>query len=144
MTSHQLNDERFFSIRFWGVRGSIPVSGPATAEFGGATICHEIMLGNCRIIVDAGSGIRRLGLEMMKEGARETHILLSHLHLDHIIGLTAFAPFFRARLRNLALFAIPREISLRGSSAACLQRAVVSRPSRRAGVAAKICQLRGG
>ena len=75
-----------------------------TAEFGGATICLEITLGTSRIIVDAGSGIRRLGLEMVKDGTHEAHILLTHLHLDHIIGLTAFAPFFTSGF-DISLYA---------------------------------------
>ncbi|MBY0613510.1 MAG: MBL fold metallo-hydrolase [Beijerinckiaceae bacterium] len=88
------NDPTSLGIKFWGVRGSIPVSGPATAEFGGATTCHEILLGDTRIIVDAGSGIRRLGLQLVEERSSRANILLSHMHLDHVIGLTAFAPFF--------------------------------------------------
>lgn len=101
---HRPGEEGFFAVRFWGVRGSIPVSGPMTAEFGGATICLEITLGASRIIVDAGSGIRRLGLEILKETTREAHILLTHLHLDHIIGLTAFAPFFVSNF-DISLYA---------------------------------------
>ena len=73
-------------------------------EFGGATTCHEIRLGSMRFIVDAGSGIRRLGLDMLKEKTRTAHVLLSHLHLDHIIGLTAFAPFFSPEF-DISLYA---------------------------------------
>lgn len=76
------------------MRGSIPVSGAETSGFGGETMCHEIGLGDARIIVDAGSGIRRLGLELAQAGPCRIHILLTHLHLDHVIGLTAFAPLF--------------------------------------------------
>ena len=87
-------EERSLGIRFLGVRGSIPVSGREYAEFGGATMCQEILIGQTAIIVDAGSGIRRLGLDIMGGPRKSCHILLTHLHLDHVIGLTAFAPFF--------------------------------------------------
>ena len=83
-----------FAITFWGVRGSIPVSGAEFNIFGGDTMCFEIMLDNQRIIVDAGSGLRRLGSTMTAVGVNEAAILLTHLHLDHVIGLTVFEPMF--------------------------------------------------
>lgn len=83
-----------FTITFWGVRGSIPVSGAEFNVFGGDTICFEIMLDNQRIIVDAGSGLRRLGTTMATAGEYEATVLLTHLHLDHLIGLTVFDPMF--------------------------------------------------
>jgi phosphoribosyl 1,2-cyclic phosphodiesterase len=55
------------SVRFWGVRGSIPTPGPATARYGGNTTCIEVRTGGERIIIDAGSGIRGLGVALMKE-----------------------------------------------------------------------------
>ena len=83
-----------FTITFWGVRGSIPVSGAEFNMFGGDTICCEIMLDEHRIIVDAGSGLRRLGIAMATTNQLEASLLLTHLHLDHLIGLTAFEPIF--------------------------------------------------
>lgn len=84
-----------FGIRFWGTRGSIPVSGRPYARFGGDTTCFEIVIAGRRIIVDAGSGLRRLGRAMMAAGEGDATILFSHLHLDHVIGLTAFPPLWR-------------------------------------------------
>lgn len=93
-----------FTIRFWGVRGSIPCPGPATARFGGNTSCVEVRCGHRLIIFDGGTGIRALGDELMASGALlDADILLSHCHIDHVSGIPFFAPFFssanRFRLR---------------------------------------------
>lgn len=83
------------SVRFWGVRGSLPVSGPQYVAFGGNSCCVEIRCGERLFIVDAGTGIRPLGEYLGAERSGcEIDILLSHLHLDHVIGL----PFFRPAL----------------------------------------------
>ena len=83
-----------FKIKFWGVRGSIPVPGATTAKYGGNTPCVEIRCGDKIIILDAGSGIRELGNVLMKEMPIEANILLSHLHWDHIQGFPFFTPAF--------------------------------------------------
>ena len=81
-------------IRFWGVRGSIASPGPETAGVGGNTSCVEIVAGGERIILDAGTGLRRLGDAMLREGADSATLLLSHVHWDHIQGLPFFAPAY--------------------------------------------------
>ncbi len=89
-------------IKFWGVRGSIPAPGPATVEFGGNTSCVEVRTGGRLIIFDAGSGIRPLGLSLLKEskGApMEIVLLLTHTHWDHIQGFPFFVPAYDARNR---------------------------------------------
>src|ERR1041384_4978724 len=78
--------ESALSVRFLGVRGSIPVPGPHTTA-GGNTACVEVAAGDTRIILDAGSGLRALGDERMARGERHSTILLSHLHWDHVCGL---------------------------------------------------------
>jgi phosphoribosyl 1,2-cyclic phosphodiesterase len=89
-------------VRFWGVRGSIPVPGPTTNRYGGNTSCVEVRpaRGAAPIIVDAGTGIRRLGKEMMKarfgEGRGTAHLLISHTHWDHIQGLPFFSPLYKS------------------------------------------------
>jgi phosphoribosyl 1,2-cyclic phosphodiesterase len=88
-------------IRFWGVRGSIPVPGPQTNRYGGNTSCVEIQPRNGpRIIIDAGTGIRKLGKELMQgpfgEGKGAAHLLISHTHWDHIQGMPFFAPMYQA------------------------------------------------
>jgi phosphoribosyl 1,2-cyclic phosphodiesterase len=85
-------------ITFWGVRGSYPVPGAATVRYGGQTSCVEARTtsGEC-VIVDAGTGMRALGNKLAREtgGApRQYHVLLSHVHWDHIQGLPFFTPAY--------------------------------------------------
>ena len=80
--------------RLWGVRGSVPVPGPATERFGGNTSCVQVTASDgSEIFLDAGTGIRELGAATAGCG-RRFHVLLTHLHLDHIQGLMFFSPFF--------------------------------------------------
>jgi phosphoribosyl 1,2-cyclic phosphodiesterase len=82
-------------VRIWGCRGSIPTPGPKTVGAGGNTSCIEISLDNGSVFVlDAGTGIRELGDDLLGRGAREIHLLLTHLHLDHLEGLRFFGPLF--------------------------------------------------
>src|SRR6476659_8920935 len=82
-------------IKLWGTRGSIPAPGPETIRYGGNTSCVGVTLSDGSMLaLDAGTGIRCLGLAQPDEPAR-LHILLTHLHLDHIQGLVFFAPAFR-------------------------------------------------
>jgi len=82
------------TVRFWGVRGSIPAPGPETAAVGGNTSCVEVQCGKTRLILDAGTGIRRLGASLVERGELSVHLLLSHYHWDHIQGLPYFAPSY--------------------------------------------------
>ena len=77
-------------VRFWGVRGSIPVSGPGYVHYGGNTSCVEVRCGETVLVLDAGSGLRELGAALVEEGCTEVDLLLSHTHVDHVLGL----PFF--------------------------------------------------
>jgi phosphoribosyl 1,2-cyclic phosphodiesterase len=80
--------------RMWGTRGSIPVSGPRFARHGGNTPCLEVRAGDDLCIIDAGSGIRDLGLKLMAEGPRKIPILIGHTHWDHIQGFPFFTPSY--------------------------------------------------
>jgi phosphoribosyl 1,2-cyclic phosphodiesterase len=81
-------------VKVWGARGSVPTPGPSTNHYGGNTSCLQVTLSDGRLLVlDAGSGIRNLGLRLAGR-ARRIDILLTHLHLDHIQGLMFFAPLF--------------------------------------------------
>jgi phosphoribosyl 1,2-cyclic phosphodiesterase len=82
-------------IKFWGVRGSIASPGPDTAGVGGNTSCVEVRCGDAHLVLDMGTGIRRLGDALMTAGrAVDATILLSHLHWDHIQGLPFFVPAY--------------------------------------------------
>lgn len=81
-------------VRFWGVRGSVPVAERGALGYGGNTACVSVELdGGGLIVLDAGTGIRALGTTI-DATAQPIHILLTHLHLDHISGLLFFAPLF--------------------------------------------------
>ncbi|HET6613535.1 MAG TPA: MBL fold metallo-hydrolase, partial [Kofleriaceae bacterium] len=82
------------TIRFWGVRGSIASPGKATASVGGNTSCVEVCCGPTRLVLDAGTGIRRLGEALIADGPTTMTLLLSHLHWDHIQGLPFFVPAY--------------------------------------------------
>jgi phosphoribosyl 1,2-cyclic phosphodiesterase len=81
--------------RIWGCRGSLATPGAATTAVGGNTSCVELRAdGGAVVVIDAGTGIRPLGVALAQEGVREVDLLLSHLHLDHIEGLGFFSLIF--------------------------------------------------
>ncbi len=83
-------------VKVWGARGSLPTPGPSTARYGGNTACVEVRApSGAVLILDAGTGIRALGQELEQEAGR-IDLLLTHLHMDHILGLGFFAPLFQA------------------------------------------------
>jgi phosphoribosyl 1,2-cyclic phosphodiesterase len=84
-----------FTVTFRGVRGSIACPGPKTVRYGGNTPCVEVRCGDRLIIFDGGTGIRELGDELLAAGRPiDADIFLSHAHIDHIVGLPFFAPFY--------------------------------------------------
>ena len=84
-------------VRCWGSRGSIPVSGTEYLIYGGDTTCFELRTKNDEvIIIDAGSGIRRLGHQLLKEQKDKYSIFFTHAHLDHVLGLTFFRPIYKS------------------------------------------------
>jgi len=92
-------------ITFWGVRGSLATPGRETLGYGGDTSCVAIAGPDPEhlVVLDAGTGIRRLGVNIPSE-VRHIDLFLSHLHLDHILGLGFFAPLFRDRF-NVTVWA---------------------------------------
>ncbi len=81
--------------RIWGCRGSLASPGPETVRYGGNTSCVELRLSDDRLlIIDAGTGIRGLGVSLGHEPPAHIDLLLSHLHLDHIEGLGFFTPIW--------------------------------------------------
>ena len=83
-------------VEFWGTRGSIPSAGVETTGYGGNTSCVEVRVGERLIILDAGTGIRDLGNKLQGTFSR-IDLLLTHLHMDHILGMGFFGPFFNPR-----------------------------------------------
>jgi phosphoribosyl 1,2-cyclic phosphodiesterase len=85
-------------LTIWGCRGSVPTPGAETVRYGGNTSCVEVALDDGTVLVlDAGTGIRQLGLELLNRGALRLNLLLTHLHLDHLEGLRFFAPLWDER-----------------------------------------------
>lgn len=90
------------AVRFWGVRGSIACAERCIARYGGNTSCVEVRCGDDLLILDGGSGIRKLGKALVDQQAPvEAEVLLTHCHIDHICGLPFFAPCYlpSSRLR---------------------------------------------
>jgi len=86
------------TITIWGTRGSLPAPSPENNHFGGNTSCVSVEQGDTILVLDAGSGIRRLG-NNFPPGITQVDILLTHLHLDHILGLGFFLPLYNPAMR---------------------------------------------
>jgi phosphoribosyl 1,2-cyclic phosphodiesterase len=81
-------------VKFWGVRGSVPVPGESTAGIGGNTSCVEMRCGSTVLVFDGGTGLRLLGKSLAKEMPLTLHLFFSHVHWDHIQGFPFFGPAF--------------------------------------------------
>jgi len=83
-------------ITFWGTRGSIPSPGKDTVTYGGNTACVGVELKSKQIVIlDAGTGIRKLGIKLAKSGKPlKLYFLFSHSHWDHIQGIPFFLPLY--------------------------------------------------
>jgi len=82
-------------VKFWGTRGSIPCPGSERAKYGGNTSCIQVTGGSEVIVMDAGTGIRELGLELVAQRkSLKINLLLTHTHWDHIQGFPFFTPIY--------------------------------------------------
>jgi phosphoribosyl 1,2-cyclic phosphodiesterase len=88
-----------FSVRFWGVRGSIACSGPHTARYGGNTSSIEVRCDGRMLLFDGGTGIRYLGNSLSNSEPLDADLFLTHTHFDHVAGLPFFKPFFDPKNR---------------------------------------------
>lgn len=84
-------------VRCWGARGSVPVSGEEYHRFGGDTTCVEVRGHDGQVvIIDAGTGIRRLGLHLQSERQAGINLLFTHAHWDHLMGFPFFQPLYES------------------------------------------------
>jgi phosphoribosyl 1,2-cyclic phosphodiesterase len=98
-------------LKVWGCRGSVPTPGAETVRYGGNTSCVEVDFEDGTVLVlDAGTGIRQLGRELLDRGALRLNLLLTHLHLDHLEGLRFFAPLWDERV-TLDIWGPPSPVS---------------------------------
>ena len=94
-------------VRFYGARGSIPVSGKEYLKYGGNTTCLEIRTKDDEIIIiDAGSGIRTLGHRLISENRFQYTMIFTHAHWDHIMGFPFFQPIYSTKAR-IAMYGCP-------------------------------------
>lgn len=84
-----------FRVKFWGVRGSIACASLDHLKYGGNTSCIEVEVGERVIVLDAGTGIRNFGNELVKTDTKDISLLLTHTHWDHINGFPFFVPAYQ-------------------------------------------------
>lgn len=87
-------DKDRFKVKFWGTRGSIPVSGPQFARYGGNTSCVEMQCGGHRLMFDAGSGLHAAGEFLRHRQLGHIDLFFTHSHYDHVIGFPFFRPIY--------------------------------------------------
>lgn len=110
----QPQNDRFY-LTFWGTRGSISTPGSTTEKYGGNTPCVSVRFKDTEIILDAGTGIRNLGIHLASEIKRtqtqkRLNLFLSHTHWDHIQGLPFFSPAYMPKTQ-LAIYGSPKKES---------------------------------
>jgi phosphoribosyl 1,2-cyclic phosphodiesterase len=87
------------TARFWGVRGSIACPGERYVRYGGNTSCIEVRCGSHLFVLDGGTGMRELGIELARTRQLDADVLFTHTHMDHIGGFPFFAPLFESTNR---------------------------------------------
>ena len=87
-------DRNSMKVKIWGVRGAFPVANVDFLKYGGNTACISVDCGGRMVVFDAGSGLMQLGNQLYQSGKKRIDILLSHLHIDHCLGLLNFRPMF--------------------------------------------------
>jgi len=104
LTNIYIDDTGFkVKIKFWGCRGSIPVPDSRMIKYGGDTTCVEVQLDTKTLIIDAGTGIRKLGEKLIKNNVTDFDIFITHSHWDHIQGFPFFEPIYSDKT-NINIF----------------------------------------
>lgn len=98
-----------WNIQIWGTRGSFPAVGADFQAYGGNTSCISVDTGDALVVLDAGSGLVSLGEALLCQNRKRADILISHLHLDHIMGLFPFPPL-HDRQAKLHLYGSPNTV----------------------------------
>lgn len=98
-----------WDIQIWGTRGSFPAVGADFQTYGGNTSCLSVDFGDALAVLDAGSGLVPLGERLIQEKRRRADIFISHLHLDHVMGLFPF-PLFHSRWAEIHLYGSPNTV----------------------------------
>ncbi len=93
-----------FTVKFWGVRGSLSCPGSEYVKYGGNTSCLEVRCADRLLILDGGTGMRPLGAHLAGKGPVDADIFFTHTHLDHIIGVPFFQPLYHKE-SNLRIWA---------------------------------------
>lgn len=100
-------------VRIYGARGSIPVASAATTRYSGNTTCLYVESGeHDAVAVDAGTGIRELGLQFVKNNVTDIHLLFTHYHWDHLQGFPFFVPAF-VKDTNLTIYGPSEEVDVK-------------------------------
>ena len=90
--------ESKYKLKFWGVRGTVATPEPDKLRYGGNTACAAIQIADDEVLIlDCGTGVRRLGAALAKQRAGQPtryHVFLSHYHFDHVEGLSLFQPLY--------------------------------------------------
>lgn len=94
-----VDSQAAITARFWGVRGSIACPGERYVKYGGNTSCIEVRCGSHLFVLDGGTGLRELGIELGLDQVIDADVLFTHTHLDHIGGFPFFSPLFERRNR---------------------------------------------
>src|ERR1041384_45521 len=109
-----LGGTQTMKVVMWGTRGSLATPGRDTARYGGNTSCVEVIgEAGARLVRDAGTGIRALGMALPPR-LRRVDVLLTHLHMDHIQGLGFFDPLFNPAMEVHIWGPASATLSLRG------------------------------